>query len=233
MTFYNKVNRASMPLFIITLLMMFCCFACSTATINLNSTPSAAQVYVTALGTDSPKLIGQTPFVISSSDLERSHGGSGPVSIEMKKDGYWPAKTIITDVSAADLTVNLELNPITGLIDHDRMNAVMDSIFESQRLARAGRPNDALTKLKELEKQAPQLAAIYELEGGIYYIQKDYKSSLDAYTLAVKYNPSNVDSLRMRALLEKSLGVTRKGDTNTAPIASTPTNSPPPLGDAK
>lgn len=184
--------------------------ACSSAQITLLSSPSKAEVYAAALGERKAKLIGETPLKLTSSELSKAYGGSGPVSLEFKKDGYASAKTIITDIGAVDLTVNMDLPPTSGLEDQVRLNSVVDSIFECQRLAKVGREEDALSKLKAIEKEAPHLAATYELEGGIYYLQKKYRNALDAYTLASNYNPKNPQVVRMRNYLETSLGVRKR-----------------------
>jgi len=208
--------------------------ACSTAKITLLSSPSRADVYLSALGDGKPKWVGQTPIKMTAAELSKAYGGAGPVFLEFKRNGYSSAKAIVTDLGAVDLTINMDLPPTSGLEDQVRLNFIVDSIFESQRLAKAGREEDALSRLREIEKDAPQLAAIYELEGGIYYLQKKYKEALDAYTLASNHNPKNPQVVRMRNYLEASLGV-KKVDINepTAfdqtkenfPLAS-PTTSP-------
>ncbi len=192
--------------------------ACSSAQITLLSSPSKAEVYAAALGERKAKLIGETPLKLTSSELSKAYGGSGPVSLEFKKDGYASAKTIITDIGAVDLTVNMDLPPTSGLEDQVRLNSVVDSIFECQRLAKVGREEDALNKLKAIEKEAPHLAATYELEGGIYYLQKKYRNALDAYTLASNFNPKNPQVVRMRNYLETSLGVRKREIPEPGPL---------------
>jgi tetratricopeptide (TPR) repeat protein len=195
------------------------------------SSPSQAEVYVASLGDRKSKLVGETPIKMTAADLSKTYGGAGPVSLEFKKDGYTTVKTIITDLGAADLMINMELPPSSGLEDQVRLNSVIDSIFESQRLAKVGREDDALSKLRALEKEAPHLAATYELEGGIYYLQKKYRQALDAYTLASNYNPKNPQVVRMRNYLEISLGVRKKEISNPGPSDQIPENNLPESND--
>jgi tetratricopeptide (TPR) repeat protein len=201
--------------------------ACSTAKITLLSSPSQAEVYVAALGDRKAKLVGETPIKMTSTDLSKAYGGAGPITLEFKKDGYSTVKTIVTDIGAIDLTINMDLPPSSGLEDQVRLNLVVDSIFESQRLAKVGRGDDALIRLKALEKEAPHLAATYELEGGIYYLQKKYKEALDAYTLASNYNPKNPQVLRMRNYLEVSLGVRKREISEPGPFDKITENEHP------
>jgi tetratricopeptide (TPR) repeat protein len=85
------------------------------------------------------------------------------------------------------------------------LNDAIDLMFEGQRLARAGRFTEALQRLKQVQSQHPQLAAPYELEGGIYYVRKKYKEAIDAYTSATRIHPRNPEATRMRDLLEEQL----------------------------
>jgi hypothetical protein len=51
------------------------------------------------------------------------------------------------------------------------------------------------------------------MEGGIYYLQRKYPDALDAYRLAVRYNPRNAEAIRMRDMLEKKFGLERQKAT--------------------
>jgi tetratricopeptide (TPR) repeat protein len=90
------------------------------------------------------------------------------------------------------------------------VNALIDRMFETQTLARAGRYEDALEKLRAIEREAPQLAAVYELQGGVYYLMNRYREALDAYSLAAKLNPANPQITRMRQVLETALSSQRE-----------------------
>jgi tetratricopeptide (TPR) repeat protein len=180
--------------------------SCSTAKFSLNSNPPKADVYATAIGGDKPKLVGQTPLSMRASDLRNEYNGSGPVILELKKPGFQDVKTIVTDLGASDLSLVIELPPDMTFDAIEGINDAIDLMFEGQRLARAGRFSDAIQELKQVEAKRPQLAAAYELEGGIYYVQKKFKEALDAYTIATRINPKNPQAVRMRDLLEEQLG---------------------------
>ena len=182
---------------------------CATSTISFQSSPSRVQVYASTLAASVPILIGETPFVAEVPELEKQLGGSAPLNIEFRKDGYVTRNSMISDVGAADISLNIELTPSSGLEEPEKLNKVVDWLFEGQHLARAGRYDDAMKKLKEAEKESPQVAAIYELEGAIYYINKKYKEALDSYSTAVRVNPKNFTSIKMRNSLEAKLGVKR------------------------
>ena len=194
--------------------------SCSSASIKFQSAPEKAQVYAHSLGTAGEMLLlGDTPLTISASDLNKKLGASGPVLVEFRKPGHLTSKLFVTDLSSTALTVNTELVASNGLEDMDKLNNLIDQVFESQRLARALRPDDALKALAELKKTYPQVAAIYELEGGIFYMGKKYKEALDSYGQAIKYNPKSSSSIRIHDALEILLGLRKAGAATTASAA--------------
>ena len=180
---------------------------CSTSSVNIQSSPDEAEIYITPIGKNESKLLGKTPYVASGSLLVRENEGAGPALIEVKKDGYQTIRTLITELQSVDLSLNLKLNSISGLEDHEKLNSLLDRLFESQHLARRGSYDEALSQLKAVQKEAPQLAATYEIEGGIFYLQKKYQNALNAYEQAIKMNPKNMESIKMRSLLETALKI--------------------------
>jgi tetratricopeptide (TPR) repeat protein len=198
--------RTLLQVLVLTLIHLRCA---TPAQVTLLSEPPQAEIFLTASGDQKPQRVGLTPLTLQAAQLSKLHGGSGPVSIEFKKEGYSPQKAFITDLGIRDLTLQFQLDPLSGLEDLDRLNRVVDQLFESQRLVRVGRQEEALVSLKAAEKELPHLAASYELEGGIYYLQKKYREALDAYSLASSYHPKNPQTLQMKNYLEKSLGVQR------------------------
>jgi hypothetical protein len=187
--------------------------SCATPMITLESTPPSAEVFLRPYGSTETKQIGETPLSMSVSELKHQNGVNGPMVIEFRKEGYLPYRAVITDIAATDLTLTGELTAVSGIDEQSKLNRVIDQIFEAQDLGRVGRQEDALVKLRTLERDAPQVAAIYELEGGIYYLQKKYKEAFEAYTLALKLNPGEAQSVRMRNLLKALL------ESDSAPAA--------------
>ncbi len=208
-----------------TLLLSTALTSCSTTSVNIQSFPDGADVYIKPIGKGEAKLLGKTPYLGSGSNLEKENGGAGPVLIELKKDGYQPLRTLITETQSVDLSLNLTLTSVSGLEDHEKLNSLLDRLFDSQHLARRGSYDQALSQIKSVQKEAPQLAASYEIEGGILYLQKKYKDSLSSYIQAVKYNPKNIEAIKMRSLLEGALKI-KPDQTVTPPNLNNVNNSP-------
>ena len=196
------VRRLKSALLFIGLAAISC--GCATeSSLKIASNPPQADVYIDSLGNQSPKLAGQTPLVLKSSQIREKFAGSGPVEISIQKSGFEPVKTIVTDMGAGDLNLNVELPPEMVLEEVNGLNDSIDLVFEGQRLARAGRYADALSTIHRVEMQFPQIAASYEIEGGIHFLKKDYNQALDAYRTAIRLNPRNPNAIRMRDILEQ------------------------------
>ena len=210
--------------------------ACSSVTtLNLQTNPSGADVYIYSLDGANPKKLGVTPLLIPAEDALKVSNNIGPVVIEFRKDGFIASKSMVTDLAPADVTVSAELQRSTGLEDIEALNKVIDRLFESQRLVRAGRLDDAMKLIEAIQKDAPELSALYEIQGGIFYLQKKPEKALDSYQTSIRFNPKNVEAVRMRNYLMSSLGVNTNARTtlpntssitpNAAPVVVTPSPS--------
>jgi hypothetical protein len=175
---------------------------CATPKVALFSNPPQAKVFARSLRDGREQLVGETPLKISAKEVETVNGGTGPVAISFRKDGYESKDVVLSEVGVDDLMVSAELTPQNGLADQQTINFVVESMFESQRLVRIKRFDEALRLLERLQTLAPQVASVYELKGGVYYLTRRYRDALDSYTLAVKYNPKNAETLRMVGLLK-------------------------------
>jgi tetratricopeptide (TPR) repeat protein len=193
---------------------------CGTARIELDSDPQKAKVYAIPMKGGQPVLLGETPVTTTGSEVAKQVGGPGPVYFEFRLDGHVTSKTLVSDLSSGVITLRADVAAASGLEDQEHLNSVMENLFDGQRLARAGRFDQALIKLRQVQKEAPQLAIAYELEGGVLFIQKKYKEALDAYGVTLRYNPQDVDALRMRKSLMSQLGVKIPGPAQPSTSAA-------------
>ena len=224
---------------------------CSTSVITLESSPSKATVSVRSLSGGGLRKIGITPVTLTGDKIFDAVGGIvGPIYIEYQKEGYFPATTLVTDLTRADVKITRELfvddrknqkespaaqptgpngptpdqiaeqikNAVNSAVknerekyyqEYEKFNHAVDDLFEAQRLVRVQRQEEALVVLRNLRNQTPDLSAIYEIEGGIYFLQKKYTDALDSYRLALKYNSKGIDALKMQIVLENLIGIKR------------------------
>ncbi len=78
---------------------------------------------------------------------------------------------LVTELSSIDLTLNVELQPASGMEDPASLNTTIEKLFEAQRFVKVQRFDEALKTIEEIKKLTPQMSSAYELEGGIFYLQ--------------------------------------------------------------
>lgn len=180
--------------------------SCATKTsVIIKSNPEKAKIFVSDFHSDEKKLLGETPYSGSSSDIKTVTKGSGPVFLTLEKEGYFSQRIFVTELNAAELSVNLSLKPERAVEESNFLDEVISGLFESQRLVKTRRLEEALSLLAKLEEKTPYISTIYELKGGVYFLQKNYAAALEAFNLALKYNPKNMEARRLKnALLELS-----------------------------
>ncbi|MEQ1875611.1 MAG: hypothetical protein ABL958_03130 [Bdellovibrionia bacterium] len=198
------------------ILAVFLFSACSSTQVAIHTQPTQSRVYAKSLGRGKLEFIGETPLYLKGDQIEKSFSGSGPVYLEFRKEGFRTTNTIITELSYVDLNLSMEMTPEGAFEDYSSVNTLIDSMFEAQRLVKVKRYAEALTRLAEIKRLAPQVSAIYELEGGIYYLTQRFQDALDSYRMAVRYNPRNAEALRMKNLIEDSFGVQRRDQRGSA-----------------
>ena len=181
--------------------------SCSSTSVTLNSVPEKAKVVVKPLGSGAVKELGLTPLAVKSDEIEKAFAGSGPLLVEFHKQGYAKRAVLVTDLATQNIDLKVTLDALSGLDDPAEMNAQIETLFEAQRLVRVRRYDEAMKLIGKIKSKVPTLSAPYELEGGVYYISRRFPEALDAYRKAVKLNPRSVEAVRMRDMLEQSLGV--------------------------
>lgn len=179
--------------------------ACSTTSVTFKSTPNAAEIFVKPLEGGAERSIGRTPLTLSASALNKGMNGAGPLKVEFRLDGYRTSRVIVTELSSIDLTIQENLDPMSGLEDPQQVNQMIDQLFSVQDNIRNRNYPAALGLIAQLKSQMPQLSSIYEFEGGIKLLQKDYRGAFDAYRTAITLNPKSPYSRLMQKKVERFL----------------------------
>ena len=92
-------------------------------------------------------------------EIEKNMKAVG-ISVEYRKDGYQSKNVMITELSAVDLKVKMELLAESGLEDQRRLNWVVDSLFEVKRLVSSKRYDDAIELLKSERSRSPSFSSL-------------------------------------------------------------------------
>jgi len=206
-----------MKMKLLNLTLLLFAVGCSTNSISIQTNPLGADVYIKSVGQQKFKHFGQTPIHLTNRQLHDVHAEYGAVQIELRKDGYKPDSFYVTEISKIDLTIVRTMESKKDLEQQVWLNTQVEDIFEVTRLVKAARYADALELIQRIKNEIPSVATVHELEGGILLLRGDYRAAVDAYRLAVKYNPENVEAARMVEKLERTYGFPKEIDVLAIP----------------
>lgn len=193
-------NRIFLPFFV-----LFLSTQSWGAKLLIKSQPEAADIFITANG--KPVRLGATPYQADLNEIIANYIKSDSFLIELKKPGHIPYRLLLAKTNDVDieLTANLELDKaVSNLKEHD---ALMNKLFNVQKLIRGRSFKDAIEELSALEKNYPDFSIIPELKATAYYMNKDVENALSYYRRAFALNPENRDAYSMKVYLEKKLGL--------------------------
>jgi len=176
--------------------------ACSSAKIRFQTNPPEAEIFVKPVGSGAEQSLGKTPKQVESGEIEKQHGGSGPLSVVLRKPGYAPYEILVTEMLAGDTEINVELKPSIGIDDPLFLNTQIDRVFQAQNLVRLKKYDEALALLAKTQEELPQLAVTYELIGGIRFFRGNKVEALDAFQKALALYPKSLSALNMKTIIQ-------------------------------
>lgn len=179
----------------------------SKSQVKISSVPLGAKIYAKSMTSDQRESLGVTPLVMKAQDLEKRKLKKGPIFIELEKDGFHNQSVLLTETESVDIDVSLKLQRNNNDKFAKDMDKISSKLFEVQRLIRKKSFSEALGIITKLKEKNPNISVADELEGSIYYLQKDYKKSLDAFNKAFTKNTKNNFAFKMKKIIENRLKV--------------------------
>ena len=206
---------------------------CSTGNFYLATEQKEVEVYLKQTGQRKAEKVGVTPLRRPLDKLLNGKSSGKGFVIELKKEGFISKEVFLPDyISGQDIEIrtSLQEEPISEVDENGQMrspaavqaalikeqqdkvertyetNRIIDQVFEIKRLIHVGRNTEASDRIEKMKQANPDLSVLYELQGGISYIAKDYRRALDEYRVALKIHPENMQILNMKRYLEKLLG---------------------------
>jgi len=181
---------------------------CAQGAIKVNSLPEAAEVFVGYDGAQ-PARVGQTPLKLEGDFLSRKKGSY--VTVTLRKEGFQTETMVLpTSYLGADLTITSKLEEYKLSQQVHDQNAAIQKVSRGtasvQFLMKANRLPEALQQIEGLISEFPGASVLYDLKGNILYLSKDLTGALAAYDRSVEIDPSNGDTLRIRAKIRGILG---------------------------
>ncbi len=166
---------------------------CST-TYQFVTQPEGANVYHQKDGTKA--LLGSTPLEFKKSALPED----APFSISFEKSGYEPLNLLITPTDNSHTTVTATMKPGSGKGDDPesiRVRSVLNRVFKVQEHVATRRYAEALSLLRDLEKDEPNLAETFVLKGSLYLMLNDGTQARTAWEKALSLDPT-LDDVRVQ-----------------------------------
>jgi tetratricopeptide (TPR) repeat protein len=175
------------------------------AKLVIKSQPEGAEIFISTNG--KPIRLGITPYEANMTEVMNTYVKASSFLLEIQKPGHDTYRLLLakTDDVDLELTANLQLDKaVSNIKEHD---ALMNQLFDVQKLVRSSNFRDAILKLDDLEKKHPALSIIPEMKATAYYMNKEVENALSYYRRAFALNPDNHDAYRMKIYLEKKLGI--------------------------
>jgi tetratricopeptide (TPR) repeat protein len=178
--------------------------ACFSASVyKFQSQPSEASVYY--INGSDKTLIGQTPIDYTKTNLP----SDAPFSIIFEKSGFEPREISVTPTDNSQTIISATLKTADQPFADATTKKIRDMlrrIFEVQELTAKQKFVDALSALKKLEEENPNVAEIFSMKGSIYILLNDKTQAKEQWEKALKIDPS-LDQLRARV---KAISATEK-----------------------
>ncbi len=196
---------------IFTVSLVFLHFSCATK-YSISSYPDGASIY------SGDKLIGNTPLIISSSDI--SQMSSSGILLRVEKKNYkrlwaWlPANgkkyNIYLNLSFLHLDKDLELDDTLKYKNSKKnLSRVSDKMLDLQNKIFISKKGDD-NLIESIKNDNPSLGSVYYLEAIKKIIDNDNKASSDAIEKAVKNSPAEEDFVLLRNEINSGSGLSEK-----------------------
>lgn len=182
--------------------------------LKIATEPPEAELYIRDFGGKIKQKLGKAPYAGNIQEITSSYAGSSLFMLTVEKEGYLTQSIALSDLLKSDIAMTINLEPIQNFDKYKSLDNVVSELFEAQKLVRSQQYDSAIEILKKAEEKEKNLSIIPEMIGAAFFLKKENKTALSYYKKAFRLNPENADAFKMKAYLEKSLGVESDKNTN-------------------
>lgn len=183
---------------LLTIMLTASVFTCGCAShLYLKSEPAGAKVDLISPQSQASTPLGETPLKMTKAEITQKQV-RGPYLIRITKEGLLPKEILIASLTGLDVDVNVQLQASASTA---RTNNLVNELFDAQSLVQKGDSAAALEKLNQLQKEYPDVSAVYEMRGSIFMVRGDYNTATREFQTALNIDPQNRD---LRVLLESA-----------------------------
>jgi len=187
----------------IPLVLSLLLLATGCGTLTVRSSPPEADVGIILPGRETPKMIGQTPYSASFSELKDSVN-QGTVVVVVQKRGYIPQKFVIPNLGSGNLELEASLLPNLPS-NYQEVNRVVALTLRAERLILEQRFDEALEVASEIKGINENVASAFEIEGTVHFLQREFDKSRFAWIRALELDPNNPEGQSMLTRVEEQL----------------------------
>ena len=181
-------------------LSLFLCLV-SCGTVSVRSNPKEAEVILMQPGKLDPMLLGKTPYSASMSDLGNA-ANSGPIVLEIRKEGYISQFLYIPNASGARIEFDTGLKPINPGSYAD-VNKIIKITLQAERQIMQKQFDEAIKSAAAIKAMNENITAAWEIEGAAYFVKGELTKARVAWMRSLEIDPDNPDTVRMLKELQK------------------------------
>lgn len=181
------------------LLLVFLCTGCAGPSLNVQSTPDKAEVFLIREG-QQPVRLGATPLTTPTQSLGiQSHRS---VQLRVEKAGHRTESFLIPGImfeSQVQISTKLEEDkvPVSCQQQSTAIEKVANGVARAQFLLQTKKFDRAEATLQNLINDYPDSSTLWDLLGNVYYLDKRLEKALEAYQESLRLNPENAETKRM------------------------------------
>lgn len=177
--------------------------ACTHRTIQLETTPSGAQAFMTDGNGNRGQSLGQTPIKVPITDkrkyifveVEKPGYAQRQIFMPMTTDGEQKFKVTLTQLSADWFDEALR-GPNAGAL-----NQALRDLLRLQSHILAQRNADVENTINQLKQKFENVSIFHSLVGNYYYLRNNTKSAAEAYERALILDGNNEEAKQMLNIL--------------------------------
>jgi len=197
--------------FIILFLFILCgaITNCSSQSLRVQSSPEGADV--TVLNSNrSPQKMGKTPIELSSRTNPEIF--SDAFQIQVSKEGYQPQAVLVPKLATTGGTGRVSFNledttlPKVCQVQEDAFNEMARGVAEVSTFVQRKKYGEATSLVQALLTKYNGVSVLYDLQGNIFYLQKNLARALDSYKKSNSLSPNNPQTLRMISRIQQLQG---------------------------
>jgi len=209
---FETIKKTTLPL----LTIVYFLAGCQTGRISVTSNPVGSDVFVVSQSGAKQRL-GKTPVDFATSRLNLTPGTLAEIRIESQN--YTPATYLVpyTALSSShDISANLSKmaddNGFSSIdscddISRETINEIGKSIATVQALILKKDLEVAIVRASSAIAKYPYVSVLYDLQGNIYYLQKNYVKALSSFKKSMSIDPKNLETNIMVKRLKELTGI--------------------------